>query len=209
MDGSASSDVGGEHVHLALGRLERELAAKVPVPHASRLAAASHSSRPSIGMVQVEIARPTPVGHATCGCLPGAASPIVDGIGIGWASTSREPWRLNQRDPPRARNEDLLTERPTLAIPRLCHNASTDLLRKQQVLGSNPSVGSSDLDLKPAKSLPQLAGIYLAAMGADSADSAGRHRTGGSICAASQRGRSWSTTTRSAAPSTGCGRRTG
>jgi len=68
-------------------------------------------------------ARSTPVGRATCGCLPGAASPIVDGIGIGWASTSRERWRLNQRDPPRARNEDLLTERPTLAIPRLCHNA--------------------------------------------------------------------------------------
>ena len=50
MDGSASSDVGGEHVRLALGRLERELAAKVPVPHASRLAAANHSSRPSIGI---------------------------------------------------------------------------------------------------------------------------------------------------------------
>jgi len=42
-----------------------------------------------------------------------------------------------------ARNEDLLTERPTLAIPRSCHNAQADLVRKQQVLGSNPSVGSS------------------------------------------------------------------
>jgi hypothetical protein len=40
-------------------------------------------------------------------------------------------------------NEDLLTERPTLAIPRLCHNAQADLVRKQQVLGSNPSVGST------------------------------------------------------------------
>jgi hypothetical protein len=39
--------------------------------------------------------------------------------------------------------EDLLTERPTLAIPRLGHNAQADLLRKQQVLGSNPSVGST------------------------------------------------------------------
>ena len=41
------------------------------------------------------------------------------------------------------RIEDLLTERSTLAIPRLCHNAKADLLRKQQVLGSNPSVGST------------------------------------------------------------------
>jgi hypothetical protein len=41
------------------------------------------------------------------------------------------------------RIEDLLTERPTLAIPRLRHNAQADLLRKQQVLGSNPSVGSN------------------------------------------------------------------
>jgi hypothetical protein len=41
--------------------------------------------------------------------------------------------------------EDLLTERPTLAIPRLGHNAQADLLRKQQVLGSNPSVGSTPL----------------------------------------------------------------
>jgi hypothetical protein len=39
--------------------------------------------------------------------------------------------------------EDLLTERPTLAFPRLCHNAQAELLRKQQVLGSNPSVGST------------------------------------------------------------------
>jgi hypothetical protein len=45
----------------------------------------------------------------------------------------------------RLRNEDLLTERSTLAIPRLCHNAQADLLRKQQVLGSNPSVGSTPL----------------------------------------------------------------
>jgi hypothetical protein len=41
--------------------------------------------------------------------------------------------------------EDLLTKQPTLAIPRLCHNAQADLLRKQQVLGSNPSVGSTPL----------------------------------------------------------------
>ena len=42
-----------------------------------------------------------------------------------------------------AGNEDLLTERRTLAVPRLCHNAQADPLRKQQVLGSNPSVGST------------------------------------------------------------------
>src|SRR3990170_2139764 len=47
------------------------------------------------------------------------------------------------RTPHHARIEDLLTERLTLAIPRLCHNAQADLLRKQQVLGSNPSVGST------------------------------------------------------------------
>ena len=41
------------------------------------------------------------------------------------------------------RNEDLLTERPMLGIPRLCHNAQTDLLRKQQVRSSNLRVGSS------------------------------------------------------------------
>jgi hypothetical protein len=40
-------------------------------------------------------------------------------------------------------SEDLLTERSTLGIPRSCHNAYADLLRKQQVLGSNPSVGST------------------------------------------------------------------
>jgi hypothetical protein len=43
------------------------------------------------------------------------------------------------------RIEGLLTERPTLAIPRLGHNGYTDLFRKQQVLGSNPSVGSTPL----------------------------------------------------------------
>ena len=48
-----------------------------------------------------------------------------------------------QQVPSHARNEDLLTERPTLGIPRSCHNAQADLLRKQQVLGSNPSVGST------------------------------------------------------------------
>jgi hypothetical protein len=42
-----------------------------------------------------------------------------------------------------ARIEDLLTERRTLAIPRLCHNAWADLLRKQQVRSSNLRVGSS------------------------------------------------------------------
>ena len=48
-DGTTSSDEGGEHVHLTLGRGSGKRAAQVPVPHASRLAAVSHSSRPSIG----------------------------------------------------------------------------------------------------------------------------------------------------------------
>jgi hypothetical protein len=43
------------------------------------------------------------------------------------------------------RIEDLLTERPTVVIPRLCHKAQAKLLRKQQVLGSNPRVGSTPL----------------------------------------------------------------
>jgi hypothetical protein len=47
------------------------------------------------------------------------------------------------QEPQHARIDDLLTERSTLAIPRLGHNAQADLLRKQQVLGSNPSVGST------------------------------------------------------------------
>jgi hypothetical protein len=42
-----------------------------------------------------------------------------------------------------ADSEDLLTERSTLAFPRLGHSAWAKLVRKQQVLGSNPSVGSS------------------------------------------------------------------
>ena len=51
--------------------------------------------------------------------------------------------RVPRRLDPQAQNEDLLTTRPTLATPRLCHNAKAELLRKQQVLGSNPSVGST------------------------------------------------------------------
>jgi hypothetical protein len=50
LDRSAGGDKGREHVHLALRRPRREDAAQVSVRHASRLAAASHSSRPSIGM---------------------------------------------------------------------------------------------------------------------------------------------------------------
>jgi hypothetical protein len=46
LDGSTSGDEGCEHVLLALRRLRREGAAQVHVPHASRLAAASDSSRP-------------------------------------------------------------------------------------------------------------------------------------------------------------------
>jgi hypothetical protein len=53
--------------------------------------------------------------------------------------------------------EDLLTERPTLAIPRLCHNAQADLLRKQQVLGSNPSVGSIPSFVPGKSRRPELA----------------------------------------------------
>ena len=41
---------GSEDVDLAGGSSPRWHAAEVPVPHASRLAAASHSSRPSMGM---------------------------------------------------------------------------------------------------------------------------------------------------------------
>jgi hypothetical protein len=44
---------------------------------------------------------------------------------------------------PHEANEDLLTERPTLGVPRLCHNAEADLLRKQQVRSSNLRVGSN------------------------------------------------------------------
>jgi len=51
LNGPTSSDEGCQHVHLALGRGPGEGAAHVPVSHASRLAAASHSSRPSIGML--------------------------------------------------------------------------------------------------------------------------------------------------------------
>jgi hypothetical protein len=51
LDRPAGGDVGGEDVHLALRRLRREGAAQVPFPHAKSLAtAASHSSRPSMGM---------------------------------------------------------------------------------------------------------------------------------------------------------------
>ena len=53
------------------------------------------------------------------------------------------PPRAPRRSGPQAANEDLLTERPTLGVPRLCHNAQTDLLRKQQVRSSNLRVGSS------------------------------------------------------------------
>jgi hypothetical protein len=49
-NGSASLDEGCEDIHLALRRPSRESAAQVPGLHASRLAAASHSSRPSMGM---------------------------------------------------------------------------------------------------------------------------------------------------------------
>jgi len=43
------------------------------------------------------------------------------------------------------RNEDLLTEWPTLGIPRSCHNAQGDPLRKQQVL--KRSLGARILQL--------------------------------------------------------------
>ena len=50
-NGPAAGDERGENVHLAIRWLSWESAAEVSVPHACRLAAASHSSRPSIGMV--------------------------------------------------------------------------------------------------------------------------------------------------------------
>jgi hypothetical protein len=59
------------------------------------------------------------------------------------SNTIRRVDRVPQMAGAQARIEDLLTERPTLAIPRLGHNAQADLVRKQQVLGSNPSVGSN------------------------------------------------------------------
>jgi hypothetical protein len=49
--GSAGRDKGGEDVNLTSSSSPRHGTAKGPVPHASRLAAASHSSRPSIGML--------------------------------------------------------------------------------------------------------------------------------------------------------------
>jgi hypothetical protein len=45
-----SRNAGGDHGQLAVGR-------STPRSHASRLAAASHSSRPSIGMVMVVFSR--------------------------------------------------------------------------------------------------------------------------------------------------------
>jgi len=51
LNGSTSGDERCEHVHLALSRGPGKGATQVPVPHAKCLAAAaSHSSRPSIGM---------------------------------------------------------------------------------------------------------------------------------------------------------------
>ncbi len=47
---AARRDVGGQDVALAPGRWPRECAAQVPVSHASRSAAAIHSSRPSMGI---------------------------------------------------------------------------------------------------------------------------------------------------------------
>ena len=63
-DGSTNGNEGCQHVHLARRRLPRQGTTQVSVPHASRLAANSHSSRPSIGIRQVVIPRPTPVGRA-------------------------------------------------------------------------------------------------------------------------------------------------
>ena len=48
LDGPAGSDEGGKHVHLTLRRGPREGAPQVPVLHTRCLAAANHSSRPSI-----------------------------------------------------------------------------------------------------------------------------------------------------------------
>ena len=75
-DGPADRNVGRENVHLALRRLGREGAAQVPGPHARCLAAASHSSRPSIRISQVANARPTPSGRAT---VLASADPIGRG----------------------------------------------------------------------------------------------------------------------------------
>lgn len=49
--GAASGNERGQGIDLARRGPVRWLAAKLSVPHASRLAAASHSSRPSIGIV--------------------------------------------------------------------------------------------------------------------------------------------------------------
>ena len=49
-NGSTSGNERRKRLDLTLCRLRRECAAQVPVPHASRLAVASHSSRPSIGV---------------------------------------------------------------------------------------------------------------------------------------------------------------
>ncbi len=50
-DGSASGHAGGDDLLLARSRWPRQSAAQVPVSHANRSAAASHSSRPSIDIV--------------------------------------------------------------------------------------------------------------------------------------------------------------
>ena len=50
LDGSTGGDEGCQYVHLALDRGPGKGAAQVAVPHASRLAAASHASWPSIGI---------------------------------------------------------------------------------------------------------------------------------------------------------------
>jgi hypothetical protein len=59
----AARDEGREDLDLARRSAPRQLAPHVPILHARRLAAASHSSRPSIGRVSAAIVRPTPVGR--------------------------------------------------------------------------------------------------------------------------------------------------
>jgi len=66
-NGPASRNEGHEDLHLARRCPRRDGAAQVSLPHARSPAAASHSSRPSIRrMLWAVVARPTPLGRATC-----------------------------------------------------------------------------------------------------------------------------------------------
>jgi hypothetical protein len=109
----AGRDDGGDHSELLVrGGARRSSPGPSAVPHANRRAAASHSSRPSIGIPSVANAGPRPVGRASTN-LGG----------------QRKRRRVGGKDPPIARDEGdadslvILSEarRPS---PNLAHIAS-------------------------------------------------------------------------------------